>query len=359
MNSALLILFAYMLLSALWSDFPEVGVKRWFRCGGDLVMALVVLTEPNPVQAISALLRRCFYVLLPLSIILIKYMRTIGVGWTDTGAEMWLGVTIQKNVLGELCMVSGVFFLWNITRTRIKKTAIIDLLYLFMTLWLLKGSPTSKSITGIFLFVFGASLLFYASFAKRNPLYIRRHLLKGAFLIALLYLFVQAYVEVATGDSPFSFMYKISGRDSTLTGRTDLWSDVFEIANRHPILGVGYGSFWIGNKANNLWEMHIWRPVTAHNGYLDVYVQLGIVGLLLLLLVIIRSFQRIAKGFEYDFEYARLRLALFFMIVLHNITESSLLRGANNLWFIFLLVTVIVPNISKAAQEKSTNLPLS
>ena len=354
-NASILTLFAYMLFSALWSDFSEVSIKRWIRAGGDLVMVLVVLTEPNPVEAISALLRRCFYLHLPLSIILIKYFRTIGVGWTDTGAEMWMGVTTHKNVLGELCMVSGVFFLWNMTRKRMNKSTIIDVLYLFMTLWLLNGSDTSRSNTGLFMFAAGAAMLLYASFAKANPRHIRRHLLKGAFLIALLYLILQASAGVATGKSPLSFIIETSGRDSTLTGRTDLWNDVFDIANRHPIFGVGYGSFWIGDKANNLWERHIWKPSSAHNGYLDVYVELGVVGLFLLLLIIIISFRNIATTFELDFEYGRLRLALFFAILLHNITESSFLRGASNLWFIFLLVAVTVPGISTGAQEIKSN----
>ena len=350
-NVAILMLFAYMLFSALWSDYGEVSIKRWFRAGGDFVMALVVLTEPNPIQAISALLRRCFYFLLPLSIILIKYFRTIGVAWSDTGAEMWVGATTHKNVLGELCMVSGVFFLWNMTRKRMNKGTIVDLLYFLMILWLLKGSETSRSNTAIFLLIISAAILLYASFAKGNPIYIRAYLLKGIYIIALLYSTLQVYSAVATGDSALSFITAISGRESTLTGRTELWNDVLDIANRHPFLGVGYGSFWIGGKSNDLWKKYIWMPSSAHNGYLDVYVELGVVGLLLLLRVIIISFRNIAKNFELDFEYGRIRLTLFLMVLLHNITESSLLRGASNLWFIFLLVSVTVPGISAKAEE--------
>ena len=136
-NKWLFVLFIYMLFSISWSQFPEVSFKRWIRAAGDLIMVLVVISEPDPVEAISKVLRRCFYVLLPLSIILIKYFRTIGVGWDDIGVEMWIGVTLHKNVLGEVCMISGIFFVWSILRNSGKRR-FVDFGFLLMTLWLLE-----------------------------------------------------------------------------------------------------------------------------------------------------------------------------------------------------------------------------
>ena len=103
----------YTLTSILWSNFPEVLFKRWIKLFGSVVMSLIVLTEPAPVEAISTLLRRCFLVHIPIDIVLVKYFRNIGVGWDDLGMEMWTGLTTHKNVLGEVCMVAGLYFIWD------------------------------------------------------------------------------------------------------------------------------------------------------------------------------------------------------------------------------------------------------
>ena len=146
-----------------------------------------------------------------------------------------------------------------------------------------------------------------------------------------------------SGKSFFALGVEASGRDTTLTGRTELWEDILTIASDHPILGVGYGSFWIGDLGNNLWERHIWKPGQGHNGYLDVYVELGIIGVFFLLLIIISSFRQIVWTLKSNFEYGRFRLVFLLVILLHNIAESSFLRGASNLWFIFLLVAINIP----------------
>ena len=72
-NIWILVLFLYLGISILWSDFMGVSFKRWIRATGDLVMALVVLTEPAPYEAIKTLINRCAIVLIPLSLLFIKY----------------------------------------------------------------------------------------------------------------------------------------------------------------------------------------------------------------------------------------------------------------------------------------------
>src|SRR5712691_1045106 len=77
-NGPLLIFFAYCLVSVLWSDYPLGAFKRWTKALGDLVMVLVVLTDPEPTGALKRLLARPGFVLLPLSILLIKYYPNLG-----------------------------------------------------------------------------------------------------------------------------------------------------------------------------------------------------------------------------------------------------------------------------------------
>src|SRR6266496_2926134 len=100
-NVWLMLLLFYMLMSILWSETPGVSFKRWFRELGSIIMALLVLTERSPRQAVESLLRRTVYILIPFSLLLIKYFPNLGVAYGRwSGEQMWVGVTLQKNGLG-------------------------------------------------------------------------------------------------------------------------------------------------------------------------------------------------------------------------------------------------------------------
>jgi exopolysaccharide production protein ExoQ len=72
-NIVLILFLAYGAASILWSDFPFIAFKRWIKVVGHSLMVLVVLSEPRPREAMRALFRRCGYMLIPASILLIKY----------------------------------------------------------------------------------------------------------------------------------------------------------------------------------------------------------------------------------------------------------------------------------------------
>ncbi len=71
-NPWLFLFFLYWLASVAWSDYPFVGLKRWIKDLGNLVMVLILFTEKDPVEAAKRFLR-CAFVLIPLSVLFIKY----------------------------------------------------------------------------------------------------------------------------------------------------------------------------------------------------------------------------------------------------------------------------------------------
>ena len=85
-NWLILIYFGYCLLSTLWSDFPDVAFKRWTKAVGDLVMVLIVTTDPEPLAALKRLFSRTGFILLPASVLLIKYFPGLGRGY-----DPWFG----------------------------------------------------------------------------------------------------------------------------------------------------------------------------------------------------------------------------------------------------------------------------
>ena len=84
-NRWLIIFLLYCFISIAWSDFPFVAFKRWIKILGHPIMALIVLTEPDPKEALIRLMKRCAYVVVPVSILLIKYYPELGRGFEPVG----------------------------------------------------------------------------------------------------------------------------------------------------------------------------------------------------------------------------------------------------------------------------------
>src|SRR5207237_1755038 len=107
-NPLILLFFFYCGVSVLLSDYPDGAFKRWIRAIGDFMMVLIVLTDLNPSDAINRLLSRVGFLLLPLSILFIKYYPALGRTY-DPGFGFWTpvytGVTTNKNELGYICLI--------------------------------------------------------------------------------------------------------------------------------------------------------------------------------------------------------------------------------------------------------------
>src|SRR5690349_17477313 len=113
---AVVLFFSYAGLSILWSDYSFVTLKHWIKGIGDLMMILIVLTEPSVSAAIERVFTRLGFLLLPLSVLFIKYYPELGRRLTLSWTMEPVGVATQKNGLGELCDVLGLVLLWRFRR---------------------------------------------------------------------------------------------------------------------------------------------------------------------------------------------------------------------------------------------------
>ena len=86
-----------------------------------------------------------------------------------------------------------------------------------------------------------------------------------------------------------------------------------------------------------------WRPEEGHNGYLDVYVELGGIGVVLLLGVIGAGLAGAVSDLQNNFQLGSLRLVLLIGILMNNFAETSFLKGTHDLWFLFLLAAMNLP----------------
>jgi len=156
-NRLLAVFLIYCFVSILWSDFPLVSFKRWIKILGHPIMALIIFTEPDPEEALIRLMKRCAYVLIPVSILFIKYFPQWGRGYEQwTGESHDTGITTNKNDLGCDCLIFGFFFFWCFLKTWNQEKSPArrnELLlcggFLIMTLWLLKAAQSSTSLVSL------------------------------------------------------------------------------------------------------------------------------------------------------------------------------------------------------------------
>jgi len=337
-NWPLVVFFLFCALSVLWSEYPFVAFKRWTKALGNLVMVLVVLTERDPPAAVRQLLTRTGFLLIPFSVLLIKYYPQLGRHFSPWGGMAYnSGVAIGKNGLGILCLVLGLGSLWRFLaalpldeRPRMVRPLIAHGLVLVMALWLFW---VADSATSLGCFLVAALLLGLTSrygFARRPMVVL--FLVAGIVSVCVLGILVNTDMGVV----------QAMGRDSTLTTRTQLWRDLLRISV-DPWFGTGFESFWLGERAKALWRTHWWHPNQAHNGYLEVFLNLGWIGVILLGFVIAWGLRNVVGALRRDPKLGGLRLAFFVAAILYNLTEAAF-KVMHPVWIAFLLAVTVVPS---------------
>ncbi len=118
-NAPILLFFLYCAVSVLWYDYPDIAFKRWIKALGDVVMLMVVLTDPNRSAAVKRLLTRTGFLLIPMSVLIIKYYPELGKEYkAESGTAVYSGVATNKNMLGITCLIFGLGSVWRFLSAR-------------------------------------------------------------------------------------------------------------------------------------------------------------------------------------------------------------------------------------------------
>jgi O-antigen ligase len=338
-NRGLFLLLLYLGVSTLWTDDPFVSFKRWIKEIGNVAMVLVVLSEAEPANAVKSVFFRCAVFLIPTSILLIKYYADLGryynpFIWTYS----YGGVTTDKNALGMTLFTSaiglfwGVFDLWK-EKARYKQEVFAHLLLMGMCLYLFAKANCATALACTTLGVGIISAMKIHKF--RTTLH--RVGLWGLITIALI------AVVLNTIFSPVEMVVEGLGRNMTFTGRTDIWREVLRVPI-NPIIGAGYCNFWQPERGESVSRAlgFFFTIKEAHDGYLEVYLNSGLIGLSFIGVLLLGSARRIINGLETADSLEIFRLAVLVGAMLYNITESALC-GLVLLWVILLLVLIKLP----------------
>ena len=343
-NKWVWLFFVFGALSIVWSDYPYVCLKRLIKGLGTVTMALVVLTEDRPYIALGVILRRLSFVLLPLSVLFIKFYPELGRAYDAGGTPMYTGVGFQKNALGQICLLTGLYFSWNILLGRRDDSSGQHLhysIYLIippMIVWLLYMSHSATS-QACLLF---AIVLFVIA---KHPAFIREPHRIIVFCAICIGLF--GIIELAVDVK--ATIITLLGRKPDLTNRTYVWAKYLSMV-KDPIIGYGYEMFYSSVMMKNMVEGF----ASTHNGYLEMYLNLGIIGLFFVVGWVMSGLKKIWHYLILDFSAAMLRLAIIIVAVLYNWTESAF-AGTNNIWTLLFIAIMSTPSKQGVALNEIQN----
>ena len=330
-NLPLLLFFGYCALSITWSEYPFISLKRWSKAIGDVIMILLLFTDRYPGGAIKQVFARVAFLLLPLSVLFIKVYPALGTAYSpESNVMMYFGVTTFKNLLGMICMVLGLASLWSFV-------AAYDDRNLPHRYWhLIAHGAMIATAIGLILradSMTSLSCLFLAGtvMVLTSRRWVALHtgsvhtIVGGAIALPLFALFINT---VGT-------LVQTLGRNSTLTGRTTIWKAVLSL-HTNPLIGTGFESFWLGNRLQAVWNMSVKGIQEAHNGFIELYLNLGWVGLLLLGWLIVTGYRNAILALRRDPNDGSLRLAFLAASLIFSLTEAGF-RMLSPIWFVFLL----------------------
>jgi len=338
-NLPIVLFLLYGAVSAFWSDFPDITIRRWFKAVGCLLMVMVVLSERDRDSAMRRLFVWAGFLLIPLSILLIKYYPAIGRTYVIENISTWrlspVGVATHKNSLGGICQAYGIALVWHFLaayrdRQRPHRTRhlIAHGAALAMVAWLF---VQANSVTAQSCFLLATAFLI----ATGTRTVARKRWLVHIFVVVLVVV-PFATLFLGFGGSALEAM----GRDSTLTGRTDIWPRVIALVD-NPVVGTGFESFWLGKRLETMQNYQ--RGLNeSHNGFLEIWLTLGWIGVLFLAAMIARGYRSIIASYRVDPGAGRFRLAFLLIVIVSSFTEAAF-RTESISWIAFLLMTMSTP----------------
>jgi exopolysaccharide production protein ExoQ len=338
-NLFLLAMLAYAFLSTIWSPADSVTVKKAIQFGGLILFALAVQCTGKPWYH-AILVIDC--ALLGIEVV----CAVVSLAYPSMGIDAyfgyaWRGVLSGKNTLGGTAALSLIMWaaLWRVpTISRNLCWWGIGFSVLCVVM--------SRSSTAITTATFGIVVFWLL---RRQHIGSTLWLLRAVVGLSLIFLVCVQIFFIAEGRFPdrteiLQPFAQLFGKSADLTGRSDIWEPLFIEIEKHWVFGIGYGGFWLGpgSASQPIIDRLPWIPYQAHNGYLDILNEMGIIGVLFFVCLLITHMRDLFRMMNFDRTGAALCGAMQATLMLSNYTESSIFRGVTFQFWLFLLICVTV-----------------
>jgi exopolysaccharide production protein ExoQ len=246
----------------------------------------------------------------------------------------WKGIFSAKNYLGNIAL----FFLTGALSYRARNAVLhfirVSQICLCLAAIAFSRAATAYTLTAVYL-VYLLLMKTLHRFRKRD------YMVAGTVLLAAV-----ATVAAAIVIWP-DLLVSLLGKDLTLTGRTQIWSAVLDSIAKRPLLGYGYQAFWLGleGESYRIILAVSWILAQAQNGFLDVLLETGVVGLAVVLLVFGFAFRDAVVCLLRSRNDRQLRavewyLGIVILTLIYNLDESFLFDPKHLCSMLFLLACV-------------------
>ncbi|MCE6960336.1 O-antigen ligase family protein [Cereibacter sphaeroides] len=257
----------WCLLSVLWSQYPGVSLRYGIQLAVTFAIAVAIANRLSPATVLRVLFSA--HLLAALLSLVFGRVREDGLGW--------LGIFGSKNAFS---------------------LPMSTLMLCAFAIMLDRGQPRSWRVAGLAGFALGSFMLIQAQSAGQMlatgaalafalPFFMGRWLtLMQRFLLAGVTLalgIIAGMLVIALQDQIMTLILETTGKDATLTGRTEIWKIAFQEIARHPLTGIGFQAYWVpGNPgAEAIWEefgISNKRGFHFHNTFISNAVEIGLIG---------------------------------------------------------------------------------
>lgn len=317
------VLLGVTLISFVWSVDPGTTLKDSIRLICSSLFGLYLAVRYSLKQQLH-LLAWMFGIAVVLSFIFAVALPQYGI-MGGIHAGKWRGIFLHKNGLGSAMVVSAMVFL--LLAIDSKKNKWLHWCGVFLSVVLLVLSVSTSSLINLVLLV----IVYQAIKIVRW-----RYDLMIPTLIATVTIVGSLYVWFINNAQ---FILGPLNKDLTLSGRTDMWPFVLDMIWKRPWLGYGYSAFWSGLNGESayIWRATGWTPTHPHNGFLDLWLSLGFLGMLIFLFIFLKNLGSTIAYVRQSRNSEGCWPAVFITyLLLMNLTETNLLGTTSIFWILYI-----------------------
>ncbi len=346
-KNIILILFLLIpLFSVAWSVSPDATIRRGIALVGSSFFAIYLAFALPPERALR-LLATAYAVTAIASMAMIFVMPVYGTHQFGEYAGLWRGMFANKNELGAAMAMGTILLLLCPKYSRNER--LLSWFCLAISLLLLIKSESRTAWVAILA----------VGLVVMPVRWISGHGLKTKLRVTI---FAMLGLSAAIGIASHSGqILEFMGKDATLTGRTGVWEVAFDRALERPILGYGFRAYWTPENKRRLKPTEDWSDGIghAHNTYIDLMVELGLLGIFsfaaLLIILIVRILRRLANTRDVINLWA---VACTIFILVRGFAESTILQHADIHWIFFVYFFVLLnPSTQRQTSFASTQAP--
>jgi len=338
----LVLLAVLAIASAAWSLDPALTLRRSIPFALTGLFGLwFVARFPQPRQL--AILRIALIALALATIAVVVLAPPIALDHSSGHSVDWQGVFTHKNACGRIMVLAIAVLLFGERLTAARSFALSICVFVLV----MSGSRSAWLIAIALLLLWLALEL-----ARRAGPRARTALLAAAPLLIL----ACACAAVLL----FPWIALRLGRDPTLSGRTAIWAQVLRAIANRPLLGYGYDAFWRGMTGPSLQIDAALHFVVehAHNGFLEILLELGAVGLTLVVLSLLRAARRLGPLLLHgDLRPVAFPLALLVLILLFNLDENTLLLFNGIFWPLSVAAFAQIEHLAQSGDRRHDAAP--